>query len=37
LKAADDAVTLDTSGLDRDQAFDAAVAIVNAKAATKHA
>jgi cytidylate kinase len=36
LKAADDAVTLDTSGLDRDQAFDAAVIIVNAKAAAKH-
>lgn len=33
LRAADDAVTLDTSGLDRDQAFDAAVAIVKAKQA----
>lgn len=32
LRAADDAVVLDTSTLDRDQAFDAAVAIVTAKA-----
>ena len=31
LKAAEDAVVLDTSHLDRDAAFDAAVAIVNAK------
>lgn len=31
LRAADDAVVLDTSSLDRDQAFNAAIAIVTAK------